>query len=76
MEIGIFYGSQTGNCEALFLQVQKEVGEADVQNISDVSTDDFEKYDLIIFATSTWGNRDLQDDSEMQLGEVENANLK
>ena len=75
MKMGIFYGSQTGNCEDLCSQVKEEIGECEIHNISDVSSDNFEEYDLIILATSTWGSGDLQDDWEMQLDEVKNANL-
>ena len=76
MEVGIFFGSQTGNCEALCQSIHDHLGEGVIQNVSDVSSDDFEKFDLIILATSTWGSGDLQDDWDIQLSEIETANLE
>lgn len=76
MEVGIFFGSQTGNCETLCQTIHEHLGEGVVHNVSDISSDDFEKFDLIILATSTWGSGDLQDDWDLQLSEIESANLE
>ena len=59
MKIGIFYGSTTGVTQ----NVAEKVGqllEADVMSVSEI--DKVEDYDFVIFATSTWGFGDLQDD--------------
>ena len=76
MEVGIFFGSQTGNCETLCQTIHDHIGEGEIHNVSDVSSKDFEKYDLVILATSTWGSGDLQDDWDIQLSEIEGANLE
>ena len=64
--IGIFYGSSTGNTEAAAEQLQKEFGadNARIFDVSDVKASDLEGYSNLIFGSSTWGIGDLQDDFE------------
>ena len=75
--IGIFYGSSTGNTEAAAEQLQKEFGadNARIFDVSDVKSSDLEGYSNLIFGSSTWGIGDLQDDFEGFLPEISNANL-
>ena len=63
MAIGIFYGSSTGNTKDVSTKLQAALG-ADLHNITDVDADTIAGYDNIVFATSTWGAGDLQDDWE------------
>lgn len=64
-KIGIFYGSSTGNTEAIAEKLGKLFGdEAEVHNIDTSDKEDIEKYDYLIFGTSTWGIGDMQDDWE------------
>lgn len=63
MAIGIFYGSSTGNTKDVSTKLQAALG-ADLHNITDVDSDAIAGYDNIVFATSTWGAGDLQDDWE------------
>lgn len=59
METGIFYGSTTGTTEMVAKKVGALLG-ADVMPAAEI--DKVENYDFVIFATSTWGMGDLQDD--------------
>lgn len=63
MSIGIFYGSTTGNTKDVAVKLQEALG-GDLHNITDVDTDAIAGYDNLVFATSTWGAGDLQDDWE------------
>lgn len=76
--IGIFYGSSTGNSEAAAQQMQKEFG-ASVATIYDVSSAkaaDIEKYSNIIFGCSTLEIGELEYDFEDFLPELKAANLQ
>lgn len=59
MKTGIFYGSTTGTTESIASKVGTLLG-ADVMQVAEI--DKVENYDFVIFATSTWGMGDLQDD--------------
>lgn len=64
-KIGIFYGSSTGNTEVVAGKLKSLFGEkADLHNIDSATKEDIEKYDNLIFGTSTWGIGDMQDDWE------------
>ena len=76
--IGIFYGSSTGNTEAAAKQIQKELG-ADIVKTFDVANakaNDIEQFSNLIFGSSTWGIGDMQDDFEDFLSEITSANLE
>jgi flavodoxin I len=64
--IGIFYGSTTGNTEKVADLIRKEFGEdnADNFNVDIVEKEDVQRYKYLIFGVSTWGVSDLQDDFE------------
>ena len=64
--IGIFYGSTTGNTEKVAGLIRKAFGNdnADVYNVDTTELSDVEKYPFLIFGVSTWGVSDLQDDFE------------
>ena len=61
--IGIFYGSSTGNTKDVSVKLQAALG-GDLHNITDVDADTISGYRYLVFATSTWGAGDLQDDWE------------
>ena len=76
--IGIFYGSSTGNTEAAAKQIQEELG-ADIAKPFDVANakaNDIEQFSNLIFGSSTWGIGDMQDDFEDFLSEIASANLE
>jgi flavodoxin I len=64
-EIGLFYGTQTGNTQTAAETIQKEFGEESVVELIDISQaelSDFEKYPYIIIGCPTWNVGQLQDD--------------
>ncbi|MDC7232640.1 MAG: flavodoxin [Spirochaetales bacterium] len=63
----VIFGSTTGNTEAAAGLIAKAAGEADVFSISGCSAEKLNRYDTLIFGTSTWGIGDLQDDWEENL---------
>jgi flavodoxin I len=63
MSIGIFFGSSTGNTKDVATKLQEQLG-GDLHNIADVDADTISGYDHLVFAASTWGAGDLQDDWE------------
>jgi flavodoxin I len=65
-DIGIFYGSTTGNTEKVGTLIQREFGEenADLYNVDIVDQEEVGKYKYLILGVSTWGVSDLQDDFE------------
>ena len=75
--IGIFYGSSSGNTEGVAKQIQTEFGadNAQVFDVAKATKDDLEKFDNLIFGTSTWGFGELQDDFDGFMKQIEAANL-
>jgi flavodoxin I len=75
--IGIFYGSTTGNTEKVANLIQKAFGEenADVYNVDTTDLTDIEKYKYLVFGISTWGVSDLQDDFEDFMEILEQVNF-
>lgn len=63
--IGLFYGSDTGATETIVDDVKSTFSkEITLHDISKTSKEDIEQYDKLIFASSTWGDGDLQADWE------------
>lgn len=72
MKTAIFYGSTTGTTE----MVAGKVGELlSAEVLSATEIDRVEEYDFVIFATSTWGMGDLQDDWYEALDKLKTKNL-
>ncbi|KAK3604005.1 hypothetical protein CHS0354_026804 [Potamilus streckersoni] len=65
-KIGIFYGSTTGNTEAVAEQIQNILGKSvvDIFDVESASAEDVEKYDNLIFGIPTWNIERLQEDWE------------
>lgn len=74
--IGIYYGSTTGNTQDLAERLAKalDVPSADVYDVSSASAD-FSAYDIVLFGSSTMGMGDFQDDWESYIDDVKNADL-
>jgi flavodoxin I len=74
---GIFYGSTLGHTKKLAERIQHAFGEdqADVLNIKDAAKEDIEKYDNLIFGTSTWGVGEMQEDWDNFIGQLEKTDL-
>lgn len=77
-KIGIFYGSSTGQTEAVAEKLHRIIGDdnCDVINVDHASKEDLDRYNYLIFGTPTWGFGDMQDDWEDFISEVESADLK
>lgn len=61
--IGIIYGSSMGHTEEAAQFLGENLGlENEVLNVCDVTPAQINGFDKLIFATSTWGSGDLQDD--------------
>jgi flavodoxin I len=75
-KIGIFYGSSTGNTEVVAEKIRALLGkDAEVHNIDSASKEEIEKFDYLVFGTSTWGIGDMQDDWEDFLEVLEKVNF-
>lgn len=72
MKTAIFYGSTTGTTEMVAGKVGELLG-AEVLSATDI--DRVENYDFVIFATSTWGMGELQDDWYGALDKLKDKNL-
>lgn len=72
MKTAIFYGSTTGTTEMVAGKVGELLG-AEVLSATEI--DRVEEYNFVIFATSTWGMGDLQDDWYEALDKLKTKNL-
>lgn len=65
-QVGIVYGSSTGNTRDVSEQIQNTFGQehADLLDVAEIDPRTLEQYDNLVFAVSTWGKGDLQDDWE------------
>lgn len=75
-QIGIVYGSTTGNTTKYAEKIQQLLGkeQADLLNIAKAEADDLNGYPNLILGTSTWGYGDLQDDWESKLAMLKEIN--
>jgi len=71
--VGLFFGSDTGNTEAVAELIQKCLGKqmVDVHDIAKSSTQDIEGYDLLIFGIPTWYYGEAQCDWDDFFPELE-----
>ncbi len=72
MKTAIFFGSTTGTTESVVGKVGELLG-AEVFSASEI--DKVEEYDFVIFASSTWGMGDLQDEWFDALDRLKTKNL-
>lgn len=54
--VGIFFGSDTGNTEAVAKMIQKQLGKqlVDVKDIAKSTKEDIDNFDLLLFGIPTW----------------------
>lgn len=76
-KIAIFYGSSTGNTQNAANAIKGKLSgnEVDVLDVANAGSADIEKYNNLIFGTSTWGIGDLQDDWESFINVIEKTDL-
>lgn len=65
-KIGLFYGSDEGNTEAVALRIRARLGEdrVDVYDIADVTQLEIADYEQLIFGIPTWDFGQIQSDWE------------
>lgn len=73
----IYYGSTTGTCENIAMQIAEALGlsDKDVHNVTTMTPAEVEKNDVLILGSSTWGCGDLQDDWYDGIEQLKKANL-
>jgi flavodoxin I len=76
MKTGIFYGSTTGNTEAVAIQLGALIQGAQMNSAENITRADLESCDLIILGASTWGLGDLQDDWIDNIESLRSAKLQ
>ncbi len=72
--IGVFYGTMTGNTERIAETIAEQLG-GTLHSVADAETADFEKYDLVVLGSATWGDGDLTEDWEDNLDNFKSASL-
>lgn len=77
-KIGIFYGSTLGHTKTVAEQIRQAFGaeNADIFCIDKATVADVEKYDSLVFGTSTWGVGEMQEDWETFAKSLESTDLK
>jgi flavodoxin I len=75
--VGIVYGSSTGNTRDVSLKLQKAFGpdNSDLLDVAEIEPRALEEYENLVFAVSTWGKGDLQDDWEEFYPELDDVDL-
>jgi flavodoxin I len=77
-QIGLFFGTQTGNTQTIAEMIQKEMGGNSVVSLHDVANadiDDFSGYQALIIGCPTWNIGELQADWEGLYDELENVDF-
>ena len=71
--VGLFFGSDTGNTEAISKMIQKKLGKkkVGVQDIAKSTKEEIAEFDLIIFGIPTWYYGENQCDWDDFLPELE-----
>jgi flavodoxin I len=77
-KIGLFYGSTTGNTDAIAELIRDEFGSknARLHCISEASDRDFAGYKYLIIGSPTWGIGKLQSDWEGFFPELDNIDFR
>ncbi|OBT08596.1 flavodoxin [Vibrio sp. UCD-FRSSP16_10] len=71
--VGLFFGSDTGNTEAVAKMIQKQLGKklVHVQDIAKSSKEDIDNFDLLLLGIPTWYYGESQCDWDDFLPELE-----
>ncbi|GAA7709858.1 flavodoxin [Helicobacter pylori] len=70
-KIGIFFGTDSGNAEAIAEKISKAIGNAEVVDVAKASKEQFNGFAKVILVAPTAGAGDLQTDWEDFLGTLE-----
>lgn len=76
-KIGLFFGTQTGNTEAIAEAIQAELGDdiVTLHDIASASPEDFAEYSHLIVGCPTWNIGELQADWEGFYDELDNIDF-
>ncbi|MBE9031390.1 flavodoxin FldA [filamentous cyanobacterium LEGE 11480] len=76
-QVGLFYGTQTGNTETVAEAIRDQLGEAVVElhDVADASVDDLAEYEYLIIGCPTWNLGDLQADWENLYPDLDDADF-
>jgi flavodoxin I len=77
-QIGLFFGTQTGNTQTIAEMIQQELGGDGVVTLHDVANteiSDFDDYQSVIIGCPTWNIGELQADWEGLYDELDNVNF-
>lgn len=75
-KIAIIYGSSTGTTQTVAADIASRLGVQDVFDVSGITKEQVEAYDVLILGTSTWGDGELQDDWYEGINIIKSADLK
>ena len=79
MKIGIYYGSTTGNTQAIAEGIGRRFegggNEVTVKSVGSAEPAELSGYDLLVLGSSTWGVGELQDDWDAFLPKIASAEL-
>ncbi len=77
-QIGLFFGTQTGNTEAIAEAIQKELGGSlvDLHDIAKADTNDFAGYRYLMIGCPTWNIGEMQSDWEGFYEELDAIDFK
>ncbi len=77
MNIGIFYGSSTGNTEMAANLIKTEMGDfvSAVRDVRHASPEELAEYDVLFLGVSTWNIGEMQDDWADFLPQLEAVDL-
>jgi flavodoxin I len=78
IQVGIFYGSSSGDTERVAQLIQKKIGldKAEIHDIIESKAEDLLKYPFLILGISTWGIGKIQADWEVFLPNLSNIDFK
>lgn len=76
--VGLFFGSDTGNTEAVAHMIQKELGKQliDVKDIAKSTKEEIAEYDLLLFGIPTWYYGEAQCDWDDFFPELEEIDFE
>ncbi|MFW5691637.1 MAG: flavodoxin [Chloroflexota bacterium] len=79
-KIGLFYGSSTGNTEAVSYMIKEEFDKIDnwdceVHNIGATTPEKMQEYNYLIMGVPTWNTGEMQDDWDIFLPNFASMNM-
>lgn len=75
--IGLFYGSDTGNTKRMAKAIAKKIGEQNIEviDLHKLEKEEMEKFSHLIFGAPTWYDGELQSDWEVFFNKVDDIDF-